>query len=84
VFRHTSARPPRKVSGAARVSARGRTALLRASAGGLTGAHRYAVRLGSRGRTLASGRFTVTGDAASRVGLRPGQILVCRLQTARR
>jgi hypothetical protein len=58
----------------------GRVARIRASAGGLEGAYRYVFRLGERNRRLASGSFTVTGDAASRVGLRPGQVLVCRLQ----
>jgi hypothetical protein len=60
----------------------GQTARLRASAGGLAGAYRYVVRLGTRGRTLAGGRFTVTGSSASRVGLKPGQTLVCRLQAS--
>jgi hypothetical protein len=58
----------------------GKRATLKASAGGLEGAYRYKIRLGDSGRTLASGAFTVTGSAASVVGLRPGQVLVCRLQ----
>jgi hypothetical protein len=57
----------------------GKTAKLRADAGGLAGDYRYAVTLAS-GRTLARGAFTVRGTQASAVGLRPGQVLVCRLQ----
>ena len=56
----------------------GRTATLRADAGGLQGRYRYAVS--AAGRTLARGAFTVRGSEASSVGLKPGQVLVCRLQ----
>ncbi len=55
----------------------GRTARLRARAGGLAGRYRYTVKHG--GRVLARGAFTVKGSAKSKVGLKPGQVLVCRI-----
>jgi hypothetical protein len=55
----------------------GRRVTLRARAGGLAGRYRYVIRHGSR--VLGRGSFTVKGSAASKVGLKPGQVLVCRL-----
>jgi hypothetical protein len=57
----------------------GRLAALRASVGGLAGRYRYTIRLGDRGHVLARGAFTVRGSAASRVGLKRGQVLVCKV-----
>jgi hypothetical protein len=51
---------------------------LRGSAGGLAGAYTYTLRAGER--VLRRGTLEVTGSAASRVGLAPGQVLVCRLR----
>jgi hypothetical protein len=55
----------------------GRLVTLRARAGGLAGRYRYVVKHGRR--VLGRGSFTVKGSAASKVGLKPGQVLVCRL-----
>src|SRR3954454_13559194 len=56
----------------------GRTAKLKADAGGLEGVYRYTVK--AAGRTLARGVFAVRGSQAGSMGLKPGQVLVCRLQ----
>jgi len=55
----------------------GRTTTLRARVGGLAGRYRYTIKHGSR--VLSRGSFTVKGSAKSRVGLKPGQVLVCRI-----
>jgi hypothetical protein len=55
----------------------GTTRRIRISAGGLEGRYRWTIRAGKR--TLAKGRFTVKGKASSRVGLKPGQVLVCKV-----
>jgi hypothetical protein len=55
----------------------GRVVTLHARAGGLAGRYRYVIKHG--GRVLGRGAFTVKGSASSKVGLKPGQVLVCRL-----
>ncbi len=55
----------------------GRRVTLRARAGGLAGRYRYTIKHGAR--VLGRGSFTVKGSAASKVRLRSGQVLVCRL-----
>ena len=58
----------------------GRVARLTASTGGLAGKYRYTIRRGTKGKAFARGTFTVKGSSKSKVGLKPGQTLVCRVQ----
>lgn len=61
-----------------RVRARsGRRVTVRARIGGLAGRYRYTIKHGAR--VLGRGAFTVKGSATSKVGLKPGQVLVCRI-----
>ena len=58
----------------------GRVARIRAQAAGLSGHYRYKIRLGDRGRMLATGVVRIRKDDQTRVQLPPGQRMVCTAQ----